>query len=87
MRTLIAGVKPCLSTYFPLLILIFTTQLNGLLKMLQEIALSYEEQRAIDEFVQVLDRLSEKLNEMPTSGECRKRERSILPINSISVVC
>ncbi len=48
---------------------------DGLLKLLQEIPLSDEEQAAIDGNVQALNRLLEGLKEVPTSAEAVLREQ------------
>src|SRR5260370_12126738 len=56
---------------------------DGLLKMLQEIPLSDEERAAVDGDVQALDRLLERLSEVPTPSECQRRELPIIPVSSI----
>ncbi len=56
---------------------------DGLLKMLQEIPLSDEERAAVDGDVQALERLLERLSEVPTPGECQSRALPMIPVNSI----
>lgn len=54
-----------------------------LLKLLQEIPLSDEERAAVDGDVQALDRLLERLAEVPTPGECQSRDLPMIPVSSI----
>ena len=56
---------------------------DGLLKMLQEIPLSDEERAAVDGDVQALDRLLERLSEVPTPGERHSRDLPMIPVNRI----
>ena len=56
---------------------------DSLLKMLQKIPLSEEEKAAVDGDVQALDRLLERLKEVPTSGECQKLRQPVIPVRSI----
>ncbi len=56
---------------------------DSLLKMLQEIPLSDEERAAVDGDVQALDRLLERLKEVPTPSECQRRELPMIPVRSI----
>jgi hypothetical protein len=56
---------------------------DGLLQMLQEIPLSDEERAAVDGDVQALDRLLERLKEVPTPGECQKRDLPVIPVRTI----
>jgi hypothetical protein len=56
---------------------------DGLLKMLQEIPLSDEERAAVDGDAPALDRLLERLKEVPTPSECQKRELPVIPVSTI----
>ncbi len=56
---------------------------EGLLKLLQEIPLSDEERAAVDGDIQALDRLLERLSEVPTPSECQRRELPMIPVSSI----
>ncbi len=56
---------------------------DSLLKMLQEIPLSDEEKAAVDGDVQALDRLLERLSEVPTPSECQRRDLPVIPVSSI----
>ena len=51
--------------------------------MLQEIPLSDEEKAAIDGDILALDRLLERLKEVPTPSECQRREQRVIPVSSI----
>ena len=56
---------------------------DSLLTMLQEIPLSDEERAAVDGDVQALDRLLERLKEVPTPSESQKLQQSVIPVSSI----
>ncbi len=56
---------------------------DSLLKMLQEIPLSEDERAAVDGDVQALDRLLERLKEIPTPSECQKQELPMIPVHTI----
>jgi integrase len=61
---------------------------DGLLKMLQEIPLSDEERAGVDGDVQALNRLLERLKEMPTPSECLAESRqkpvpTFIPVGKI----
>lgn len=51
--------------------------------MHQEIPLSDEEKAAVDGDVQALDRLLERLKEVPTPSECQRRELPTIQARSI----
>jgi hypothetical protein len=62
---------------------VFLQTRDGLLKLLQEIPLSDEERAAVDGDVQALDRLLERLSDVPTPSECQRREQPVIPVSSI----
>ncbi|MBO0789540.1 MAG: tyrosine-type recombinase/integrase [Ktedonobacteraceae bacterium] len=56
---------------------------DGLLKLLQEIPLSDEERAAVDGDVQALNRLLERLKEVPTPGELQKVRQPFIPVSDV----
>ncbi len=52
-------------------------------KCFKEIPLSDEERAAVDGDIQALDRLLERLKEVPTPSECQRREQPVIPVSNI----